>query len=63
MTIEQIRSVVVAFGEAAARAKKAGFDGVQIHGAHGYLVSQFLSPFFNHRDGCSMAGALRTEPG
>jgi len=49
MTIEQIRSVVVAFGEAAARAKKAGFDGVQIHGAHGYLVSQFLSPFFNHR--------------
>ena len=52
MTIEQIRSVVLAFGEAAARAKKAGFDGVQIHGAHGYLVGQFLSPFFNHRAGC-----------
>jgi 2,4-dienoyl-CoA reductase-like NADH-dependent reductase (Old Yellow Enzyme family) len=49
MTIEQIRGVVTAFGEAAARAKKAGFDGVQIHGAHGYLVSQFLSRFFNHR--------------
>ena len=49
MTIEQIRSVVMAFGEAATRAKKAGFDGVQLHGAHGFLLSQFLSPFFNHR--------------
>ncbi len=49
MTIEDIHKVVNSFGEAAARAQKAGFDGVQIHGAHGYLVSQFLSPFFNHR--------------
>ena len=49
MTIEQIRSAVMAFGEAATRAKKAGFDGVQIAGAHGFLVNQFLSPYFNHR--------------
>ena len=49
MTTEQIQKVVVAFGEAAARAKKAGFDGVEIHAAHGFLLSQYLSPFFNHR--------------
>ena len=50
MTIEQIRGVVAAFREAAVRGKKAGFDGVQIHVAHGYLLNQFLSPFFNHRE-------------
>jgi 2,4-dienoyl-CoA reductase-like NADH-dependent reductase (Old Yellow Enzyme family) len=49
MMIEQIESIVMAFGEAAVRAKKAGFDGVQIHAAHAFLLSQFLSPFFNHR--------------
>jgi 2,4-dienoyl-CoA reductase-like NADH-dependent reductase (Old Yellow Enzyme family) len=50
MTTEQIQRVVVAFGEAAARAKRAGFDGVEVHTAHGFLLSQYLSPFFNHRD-------------
>lgn len=49
MTIAEIGRVVAAFGESAALAKKAGFDGVQIHAAHGYLLSQFLSPFFNKR--------------
>ncbi|HEY6874599.1 MAG TPA: NADH:flavin oxidoreductase [Geobacteraceae bacterium] len=49
MTLAEIDKVVAAFGEAAARGKRAGFDGVQLHAAHGYLLSQFLSPFFNQR--------------
>ncbi len=49
MTTEDISGLVRAFAQAAVRAKKAGFDGVQIHGAHGYLLSQFLSPAFNRR--------------
>jgi 2,4-dienoyl-CoA reductase-like NADH-dependent reductase (Old Yellow Enzyme family) len=49
MTVEDIGQVVAAFGQAARRAKEAGFDGVQIHAAHGYLLSQFLSPAFNQR--------------
>jgi 2,4-dienoyl-CoA reductase-like NADH-dependent reductase (Old Yellow Enzyme family) len=49
MTISDIQETVGAFGEAARRAKEAEFDGVQIHAAHGYLLSQFLSPAFNKR--------------
>jgi 2,4-dienoyl-CoA reductase-like NADH-dependent reductase (Old Yellow Enzyme family) len=49
MTKEEIAETVIAFGDAAMRAKEAGFDGVQIHAAHGWLLSQFLSPFFNKR--------------
>lgn len=49
MTVEDIQTLVEAFGQAASRAKEAGFDGVQIHAAHGYLLSQFLSPLFNKR--------------
>lgn len=50
MTEEDIRRTVGAFADGARRAKDAGFDAVQIHAAHGYLLSEFLSPFYNHRD-------------
>ena len=49
MTDADIEAVIAAFGQAAGRVQEAGFDGVQIHGAHGYLVSQFLSPLTNRR--------------
>lgn len=49
MTEEEIVEVIRAFGQAAARAKEAGLDAVQVHGAHAYLLSQFLSPFTNRR--------------
>jgi len=49
MTDAEVREMIARFGRAAGIVKRAGFTGVQIHGAHGYLVSQFLSPHHNRR--------------
>lgn len=45
----EMAGIVAAFGEAARRAMDAGFDAVELHGAHGFLLCQFLSPLTNHR--------------
>lgn len=50
LTKEQIKETVEAFKEGARRAKEAGFDVIELHGAHGYLINQFLSPLSNQRD-------------
>ncbi|MCX5906557.1 MAG: NAD(P)/FAD-dependent oxidoreductase [Deltaproteobacteria bacterium] len=52
MTIAEIEEIIESFAEAARRAKSAGFDGVELHGTHGYLLAQFLSPLTNHRADC-----------
>ncbi len=49
MTKDEIASTVTSFAEAADRAKRAGYDAVELHGAHGYLLHQFMSPATNHR--------------
>ncbi len=49
MTHEEIHHTVESFAKGAVRGQQSGFDGVQIHAAHGYLLSQFLSPFYNKR--------------
>jgi 2,4-dienoyl-CoA reductase-like NADH-dependent reductase (Old Yellow Enzyme family)/thioredoxin reductase len=49
MTLEDIEEAIAAFGSAAVRARKAGFDAVELHGAHGYLLMQFLSANSNCR--------------
>jgi len=50
LTIPEIQDIVHAFGDAALRAKMAGFELVEIHGAHGYLLTNFFSPTTNHRN-------------
>jgi 2,4-dienoyl-CoA reductase-like NADH-dependent reductase (Old Yellow Enzyme family) len=49
MTSDEVESLIASFREAASRARKAGFDGVEIHGANHYAVHQFFSPRANHR--------------
>jgi 2,4-dienoyl-CoA reductase-like NADH-dependent reductase (Old Yellow Enzyme family) len=49
MTVHDISRMISDFGQAAIRAREAGFDGIQLHAAHGYMMSQFLSPFYNKR--------------
>lgn len=58
---EEVKDIVDAFREGAVNAKKAGFDGVEIHAANGYLIDQFLQDKTNRRDDL-YGGALKTEP-
>jgi len=50
MTVDEIYELVEKFAEAAWRVQQAGFDAVELHGAHGYLIAQFLSPYVNRRN-------------
>ncbi|MBT2730984.1 NADH-dependent flavin oxidoreductase [Bacillus sp. ISL-75] len=59
---DEILEVIRAFGETTRRAIEAGFDGVEVHGAHGFLLQNFFSPFFNRREdewGGSLENRLR----
>ena len=49
LRVDEIKEIVACFAEAAVRVKKAGFDGVEIHGAHGYLIDEFLTRSSNQR--------------
>lgn len=49
LTEDMIKEIVEAYGQTAALAKRAGFEILMIHGGHGWLINQFLSPYFNHR--------------
>ncbi|MEE8171721.1 MAG: NAD(P)-binding protein, partial [Alphaproteobacteria bacterium] len=50
MTLGEVEEMIVSFVGAAERLQRAGFSGVELHGAHGYLLTQFMSPFSNDRD-------------
>jgi 2,4-dienoyl-CoA reductase-like NADH-dependent reductase (Old Yellow Enzyme family)/thioredoxin reductase len=60
MTLEEIRQTVIDFGQMARRAKEAGFDAIEIHGAHGYLINQFFSPRLNRR-GDAYGGSMENR--
>ncbi|MCR3921413.1 MAG: NADH:flavin oxidoreductase, partial [Firmicutes bacterium] len=49
LTTDEVEEIIASYGDAALRAKKIGFDAVEIHGAHGYLIDQFLNPYTNKR--------------
>ena len=50
LTLPEIKAIIVRFADAAERAKKAGLDGIELHGDHYYLINSFLSRVYNHRD-------------
>ena len=50
LTVDEIHQIVKDFGSAAKRCEEAGFDGIEIHAGHGYLIAEFLSPFINKRN-------------
>lgn len=50
LSVEEIKKIATLYSNAIVRVKTAGFDGAQLHGAHGYLLSSFLSPYTNRRD-------------
>ncbi len=60
LTVSEIAEIVTCFAEAARRVKKAGFDGIEIHGAHGYLIDEFLSRSSNKRQD-AYGGDLRNR--
>ena len=49
LSVNEIKEIIDCYSDAVVRVKKAGFDGVQLHGAHGFLLSSFLSPYTNRR--------------
>jgi 2,4-dienoyl-CoA reductase-like NADH-dependent reductase (Old Yellow Enzyme family) len=50
ITVEKIKKIQSKFADAALRAKNAGYDGIELHAAHGFLLSQFMTPYYNHRE-------------
>lgn len=62
LTTEEVHAMVKKYIQGAVRAKAAGYDGIELHAAHGYLIEQFLSPYTNHRTdeyGGSMENRMR----
>lgn len=62
MTENEIQETIRAFGDVTKRAIKAGFDGIELHGAHGFLLQNFFSPLFNQRNdrwGGDLEGRMR----
>lgn len=76
LSVEQLHEIAAAYGHVAGLAKRAGFRMLMIHGGHGWLINQFLSPYFNHREdeyggslenrcrfACEVLDAVRAEVG